>query len=105
MQFLKYSPNFGEIFVKLSFNLASLANIEINRVLFECSLNIEINAGYPEEKIIEINNNNSIVFIMFNTVGMNITFRLYKFNPLINEEIDDKYFYEIFKIEKTEINN
>ena len=39
---------------------------------------------------------------MFNTVGMNITFRLYKFNPLINEEIDNKYFYEIFKEEKTE---
>jgi len=59
----------------------------------------------PGEKIIEINNNNSIVFIMFNTVGMNITFRLYKFNPLINEVNDDKYYYEIFKVEKTEINN
>ena len=42
---------------------------------------------------------------MFNTVGMNITFRLYKFNPLINEVNDDKYYYEIFKVEKTEINN
>ena len=42
---------------------------------------------------------------MFNTVGMNINFRLYKFNPLKNEEIDEKYYYEIYKKEKAEINN
>ena len=51
------------------------------------------------------NNNNSFVFIMFNTVGMNINFRLNKFNPLKNEEIDDKYYYEIYKKGKAEINN
>ena len=85
-----YGVNFENIFL-------NEFNIKIG-----CPLHLEINAGYSEEKIIEINNNNSVVFIMFNTVGMNITFRLYKFNPLINEEIDDKYFYEIFKIEKTE---
>ena len=66
-----------------------------------CPMNIEILAGYTEEKIIEINYPNSIIFISFNTVGMNITFRLLKFCPLVNEE-GDKHFYEIFNIEKTE---
>ena len=66
-----------------------------------CPINIEILAGYAEEKIIEINYPNSIIFISFNTVGMNITFRLLKFCPLVNEE-GDKHFYEIFNIEKTE---
>jgi hypothetical protein len=64
-------------------------------------MNIEILAGYTGEKIIEINYPNSIIFISFNTVGMNITFRLLKFCPLVNEE-GDKHFYEIFNIEKTE---
>ena len=67
-----------------------------------CPMNLEIFAGYLEEKIVEINFENSIIFIMFNTVGMNITFRLYKFCPTLNDEIGDNYFYEIFKIEKTE---
>ena len=67
-----------------------------------CPMNIEILAGYTEEKIMEINYPNSIIFISFNTVGMNITFRLLKFCPLINEDEGDKHFYEIFNIEKTE---
>ena len=67
-----------------------------------CPMNLEISAGYREEKIIEINSENSIMFIIFNTVGMNITFRLYKFCPLINEGNSENYFYEIFKVEKTE---
>ena len=67
-----------------------------------CPMNIEILAGYTEEKIMEINYPNSIIFISFNTVGMNITFRLLKFCPLINENEGDKHFYEIFNIEKTE---
>ena len=65
-------------------------------------LNLEIFAGYSEEKIIEIKNENSIIFIMFNSVGMDITFRLFKFCPFIKEENKENYFYEIFKIEKTE---
>ena len=69
-----------------------------------CPMNIEILAGYTEEKIIEINYLNSIIFISFNTVGMNITFRLLKFCPLINDNLGEKHFYEIFKIEKTEGN-
>ena len=67
-----------------------------------CPMNIEILAGYTEEKIMEINYPNSIIFVSFNTVGMNITFRLLKFCPLINENEGDKHFYEIFNIEKTE---
>ena len=67
-------------------------------------LNLEIYAGYSEEKIIEIKNENSILFIMFNSVGMDITFRLFKFCPFIKEENNDNYFYEIFKVEKTEGN-
>ena len=66
------------------------------------ALNLEIFAGYSEEKIIEIKNENSIIFIMFNSVGMDITFRLFKFCPFIKEENNDNYFYEIFKVEKTE---
>ena len=69
-----------------------------------CPMNIEILAGYTEEKIIEINYLNSIIFISFNTIGMNITFRLLKFCPLINDNLGEKHFYEIFKIEKTEGN-
>ena len=65
-------------------------------------LNLEIYAGYSEEKVIEIKNENSILFIMFNSVGMDITFRLFKFCPFIKEENNDNYFYEIFKVEKTE---
>ena len=67
-------------------------------------LNLEISAGYSEEKVIEIKNENSILFIMFNSVGMDITFRLFKFCPFIKEENNDNYFYEIFKVEKTEGN-
>ena len=67
-------------------------------------LNLEIYAGYSEEKVIEIKNENSILFIMFNSVGMDITFRLFKFCPFIKEENNDNYFYEIFKVEKTEGN-
>ena len=67
-------------------------------------LNLEIYAGYSEEKVIEIKNENSILFIMFNSVGMDITFRLFKFCPFIKEENCDNYFYEIFKVEKTEGN-
>ena len=67
-------------------------------------LNLEIYAGYSEEKVIEIKNENSILFIMFNSVGMDITFRLFKFCPFIKEENNNNYFYEIFKVEKTEGN-
>ena len=42
------------------------------------------------------------MFIMFNTVGMNITFRLYKFCSVLNDEKGENFFYEIFKVEKTE---
>ena len=74
-------------------------------------MNMEIKAGYVQEKLVEIRYPNSILYIAFNTVGLNINFHLVKFCPTLGgENIDiekleyeqQKYFYEIFKIEKIE---
>ena len=75
-----------------------------------CPMNMEIKAGYAQEKLVEIRYPNSILYIAFNTVGLNINFHLVKFCPTLEgDNIDitytyeqQKYFYEIFKIEKIE---
>ena len=76
-----------------------------------CPMNMEIKAGFSEEKLIEVRYPNSILYIAFNTVGFNINFHLIKFLPNLENDINDlqkyqyeqqQYFYEIFKIEKIE---
>ena len=76
-----------------------------------CPMNIEIKAGCSEEKLIEVRYPNSLVYIGFNTIGFDINFHLVKFCPNLendNKELEktqfeqQKYFYEIFKIEKIE---
>jgi hypothetical protein len=76
-----------------------------------CPMNIEIKAGCSEEKLIEVRYPNSLVYIGFNTVGFDINLHLVKFCPNLendNKELEktqfeqQKYFYEIFKIEKIE---
>ena len=76
-----------------------------------CPMNIEIKAGCSEEKLIEVRNPNSLVYIGFNTVGFNINLHLVKFCPNLENDSNElekaqfeqqKYFYEIFKIEKIE---
>ena len=76
-----------------------------------CPTNMEIKAGCTDEKLIEIKYPNSILYIGFNTVGLNITLHLIKFCPNLENDInalqkvqfeEQQYFYEIFKIEKIE---
>ena len=105
------SQNLDKNLVEEIFNDKSIEKSDVeNDIIFldefnlriGCPMNLEIFAGYCEEKIVEINFENSIMFIMFNAVGMNITFRLYKFCPVLNDEKGENFFYEIFKVEKTE---
>ena len=78
-------------------------------------MNIEVNAGYEEERLIEIKSPNSLLYIGFNLLSYDINFHLIKYCPNLNnslksnEKIDDKvqyeehkYFYEIFKLEKSQ---
>ena len=44
-----------------------------------CPTNMEIQAGYSKEKLVEIRYPNSILYIAFNTVGLNINFHLVNF--------------------------
>jgi hypothetical protein len=76
-----------------------------------CPMNMEIQAGYTKEKLIEVRYPNSILYIAFNTVGLNITFHLVKFCPTLENDPyelqtkqfeQQKHFYEIFKIERIE---
>ena len=76
-----------------------------------CPTNMEIQAGYSKEKLVEIRYPNSILYIAFNTVGLNINFHLVKFCPTLendkyelqrNQYEGQQYFYEIFKINKIE---
>ena len=76
-----------------------------------CPMNMEIKAGYSDEKLIEVRYPNSILYIGFNTVGLNINFHLIKFCPNLDNDLNElqgkqfeqqQYFYEIFKIEKSE---
>ena len=74
-----------------------------------CPMNIEIFAGYMNEKLIEIRYPDSLLCIVFNSVTLNINFHLLKFCPDLKNDIYDlqnkqfeqhQYFYEIFKLEK-----
>ena len=79
-------------------------------------MNIEINAGDEEKKLIEVKNPNSLLYIGFKLIYYDINFHLIKYCPNLNfslmsnekEKIknivqyeEQKYFYEIFKIEKS----
>jgi hypothetical protein len=76
-----------------------------------CPMNMEIKAGFAEEKLVEIRYPNSLLYIGFNTIGLNISLHLLKFCPNLEGDIDalknrqfeqQEYFYEIFKVEKIE---
>ena len=76
-----------------------------------CPMNMEIKAGYAEEKLIEIRYPKSLLYIGFNTIGLNISLHLLKFCPNLEGDIDaiknkqfeqQEYFYEIFNVEKIE---
>ena len=80
-----------------------------------CPLNIEIKAGYEEERLIEIKSPNCLLYIGFNLPSYDINFHLIKYCPNINNSLkskekgeekiqyeDHKYFYEIFKLEKSQ---
>ena len=88
-----------------------LSNFNLN---IGCPLNIEIAAGDEEEKIIEVKYPNSLLYIGFNLNYYDINFHLIKYCPNLNfalmskdvsekkEEYEDqKFFYEIFKLEKS----
>ena len=76
-----------------------------------CPMNMEIKAGFTEEKLVEIRHPNSLLYIGFNTIGLNISLRLAKFCPNLEGDSEvlkklqfeqQEYFYEIFKVEKIE---
>ena len=80
-----------------------------------CPTNIEVAVGDEEEKLIEVKNQNSVLYIAFNLPLYDINFHLIKYCPNINNELsskdqnevkvqyeEHKYFYEIFKLEKTQ---
>ena len=48
-----------------------------------CPMNMEIKAGYSKEKLVDIRYPYSILYIAFNTVGLNINFHLVKFCPTL----------------------
>ena len=81
-----------------------------------CPINIEIAAGDEEEKIIEVKNPNSLLYIGFSLSSYDINFHLIKYCPNINFSLmsnnkekrefkiqyeDQRFFYEIFKLEKS----
>ena len=81
-----------------------------------CPINIEIAAGDEEEKIIEVKNPNSLLYIGFNLSSYDINFHLIKYCPNINFSLmsnnqekreyktqyeEQRFFYEIFKLEKS----
>jgi hypothetical protein len=80
-----------------------------------CPMNIEVPAGDEEEKLIEIKHQNSLLYIGFNLPYYDINLHLIKYCPNINTSLpskdeneekqqyeDHQYFYEIFKLEKTQ---
>ena len=80
-----------------------------------CPMNLEVNAGYEEERLIEIKSSNSLLYIGFNLPSFDINFHLIKYCPNINNSLKStgpsekkmqyeghKYFYEIFKLEKSQ---
>ena len=81
-----------------------------------CPINIEIAAGDEEEKIIEVKDPNSLLYIGFNLSSYDINFHLIKYCPNINFSLmsnnqekreyktqyeEQRFFYEIFKLEKS----
>ena len=81
-----------------------------------CPINIEIAAGDEEEKIIEVKNPNSLLYIGFNLSSYDINFHLIKYCPNINFSLmsnnqekreyktqyeEQRFFYEIIKLEKS----
>ena len=79
-----------------------------------CPINIEIPAGDEEEKIIDVKYPNSLLYIGFNLSYYDINFHLIKYCPNIDFSLmsneksekkiqyeDQKFFYEIFKLEKS----
>ena len=78
-------------------------------------INIEIAAGDEVEKLIEVKYPNSLLYIGFNLPNYDINFHLIKYCPNLNNSLsskekneekkeyeDHQYFYEIFKLEKTQ---
>ena len=79
-----------------------------------CPSNIEIKAGYEEERLIEIKSQNCLLYIGYNLPSFDINFHLIKYCPNINNSLkskengeektqyeDHKYYYEIFRLEKS----
>ena len=74
-----------------------------------CPVNMEIQAGCEEEKLIDVKFPNSLIYIAFNCNEKDINFHLIKYCPdvinnnednQINEYEDQPYFYEVFNLEK-----
>ena len=79
-----------------------------------CPINIEIAAGDEVERLIEIKEPNSLLYIGFNLPSYDINFHLIKYCPNINftlmsnEKVEkkvqfeeQKFFFEIFKLDKS----
>ena len=79
-------------------------------------MNIDINAGDEEEKLIEVKCPNSLLYIGFKLISYDINFHLIKYCPNLDFSLmsneketkekkvqyeEQKFFYEIFKIEKS----
>ena len=74
-----------------------------------CPVNMEIQAGCEEEKLIDVKFPNSLIYIAFNCNEKDINFHLIKYCPdvinnnednQINQYEDQPYFYEVFNLEK-----
>ena len=79
-----------------------------------CPINIEIAAGDEEEKLIEVKDPNSLLYIGFNLPSYDINFYLIKYCPNIDFTLmskektekkvqfeEQKYFFEVFKLDKS----
>ena len=100
-----------KIFVESDIVYLSDFNLNIG-----CPINIEIAAGDEEQKLIEIKYPNSVLYIGFNLPYYDINFHLIKYCPNVNNDLmsnkekgeeivqyeEHKFFYEIFKLEKTQ---
>ena len=100
-----------KIFVESDIVYLSDFNLHIG-----CPINIEIAAGDEEQKLIEIKYPNSVLYIGFNLPYYDINFHLIKYCPNVNNDLmsnkekgeeivqyeEHKFFYEIFKLEKTQ---
>ena len=79
-----------------------------------CPINIDIDAGDEEEKLIEIKHPNSLLYIGYNLPSYDINFHLIKYCPNLNFALmskettekkiqfeEQKFFYEIFRLDKS----